>query len=71
MSVKCYLVVVGRAEEDVVGSRVPLDEAHPAAVTLELLPGNCDVLQHAVRRDVPHLHLLTHNFKSTKCTSKP
>lgn len=54
----CYLVVIGGAEEDVVGSWVPLDEAHSAAVTLELLPGYCDVLQDTVRRNVPHLHLL-------------
>lgn len=53
----CYLVVVGRTEEDVVSSRVPLDEAYSAAVTLELLPRYCQVLQHAMRRDFPHFHL--------------
>ena len=55
-----YLVVIGRTVEDVVSSRVPLDEAHSAAVTLELLPRDCEVLQHAMRRDFPHFHLQTH-----------
>lgn len=56
----CYLVVVARTEEDVVSSRVPLDEAHSAAVTLKLLPRYCKVLHHTVRRDFPHFNLHRH-----------
>lgn len=52
-----YLVVIGRTEKDVVSSRVPLYEAHSAAVTLKLLPRCCKVLQHTMRRDFPHFHL--------------
>lgn len=55
-----HLVVIGCAEEDVVGGRVPLDEAHPAAVTLELLPRDCEVLEQTMRRDFPHFDLRTH-----------
>lgn len=64
----CYLVVIARAEEDVVSSRVPLDEAHSAAVTLELLPRRCDVLQHTTSRDFPHFHLYTHTHTHTENT---
>lgn len=53
----CHLVVIGGTEEDVVSSRVPLNEAHSAAVTLKLLPGDCKVFQHTMRRDIPHFHL--------------
>lgn len=61
-----YLVVISRAEEDVVSSRVPLDEAHPAAVTLKLLPRDCEVLQQPMRRDFPHFDLHTHTQARTK-----
>lgn len=56
----CYLVVISRAEEDVVSSRVPLDEADPAAVTLKLLPWDCEVLQQPMRGDFPHFYLRAH-----------
>lgn len=58
----CYLVVISCTEEDVVGSRVPLNEAHSATVTLKLLPWYCDVLKHAVRRDLPHFDLQTQTW---------
>lgn len=45
MAAGAHLVVITRTEEDVVGGRVPLDEAHPAPVTLELLPRYRQVLQ--------------------------
>lgn len=64
----CYLVVISRTEEDVVSSRVPLDEAHSAAVTLELLPWNCKVLKHTVRRDLPHFDLQTHTWTGAAFT---
>lgn len=58
----CYLVVITRTEEDVVSSGVPLNETHPAAVTLKLFPWYCEVLQQTMRRDFPHfdLHARTH-----------
>lgn len=56
----CYLVVVACTEEDVVSSRVPLNKAHSAAVTLKLLPWCCEVLQHTMRRDFPHFNLHVH-----------
>ena len=52
-----YLVVVCGAEQYVVGGGVPLQQPHPAAVTLQLLPRHRQVPQHALRRDLPHLHL--------------
>lgn len=61
----CYLVVIGSTEEDVVSSWVPLDEAHSATVTLELLPRYCNIFIHTVRRDFPHFNLQTHT-KRTK-----
>lgn len=69
MHTLCYLVVVGRTEEDVLSSRVPLNEAHSAAVTLELFPWYCNVLQNAMWRDFPHFHLWTHT-KLTKTHTK-
>lgn len=59
-----YLVVISRAEEDVVSGRVPLDEAHPAAVTLKLLPRDCEVLQQPMRRDFPHFYLHAHTKRT-------
>lgn len=64
-----HLVVIGRAEEDVVRGRVPLDEAHPAAVTLELLPRDCEVLEQTMRRDFPHFDLRAHTRKKTAVRS--
>lgn len=58
----CYLVVISCTEEDVVSSRVPFNEAHSATVTLKLLPWYCDVLKHAVRRDLPHFDLQTQTW---------
>lgn len=61
------LVVISCAEEDVVGGRVPFDEADSAAVTLQLLPWYRQVLQYTMRRDLPHFHLHTHtHIKKTK-----
>lgn len=53
----CYLVVITCTEEDVVGSGVPLNKTHPAAVTLKLFPWYCEVLQQTMRRDFPHFDL--------------
>ena len=66
--IRQYLVIVGRAEQDIVSRGVPLDEPHSSGVTLELFLWYGDVPQYAVLRNVPNFHL-GHNPVSLKITS--
>lgn len=50
-------VVVGRAEQQILSCRMPLDKPHPPGVTNQGLPGLGEVLLDAADRDVPDLHL--------------
>lgn len=51
------LVVVGGAEQQVLGRRMPLDEAHPPGVSPQGGPGLGEAPLDAARRDVPNPHL--------------
>lgn len=57
-----YLVVVARTEQDVVSSRVPLDETHSTTVTLKFFHRHGEVLQQTREWDFPHFDLQTHIF---------
>lgn len=53
------LVVVGGAQQQVLGGRMPFNDGHPPGVTDQSLGGPGDVLLDAAGRDVPDLHLRT------------
>ena len=52
-----YPEVVGSAEQDVFGGRVPFNVPHPPLVAVKVDDPLAQVRMQSVCRDLPHLHL--------------